>query len=459
MEDISIKGQWWLPEKPRKKYFGVLTYNHKSGGELSLEDTLGIDNFQIILGKSYDNKKITLHSGFNVSRKYHPSGKLTDRYVINNIFINKHFKVAGEISFDQLYFHVTYLDDWTENSCISVNYDRANRDCSIHASIVDPIKLYEDKNIKIELVTTSKYPSRVRIQKFASVSQKTYFKCSFLNKKANLEDSIFIVKCLQDFINIATVEPVFIDDLRGFSGKSKTSDSRISILTMSLLYKDISKTLDWPYMTFTRGDIDNKIEEYLGNWLTVYRSIEPVCFIYFDAIRSGRARSDIYFMTYIQSLEAHHRRVHNRTEMSKLDHKRRMGQILYKVPKRYHKWLKDKLAFSNEYTLKKRLLHIYEMHEPSLTKLHLDKQIFCRLAVNTRNYYTHYTKGTKKKILSGIKIYEYAEIFKFMMLLQLLSDIGFSSEAASNCVKNHYIYRQSYGSIETPNSYEATPCQ
>jgi hypothetical protein len=71
------------------------------------------------------------------------------------------------------------------------------------------------------------------------------------------------------------------------------------------------------------------------------------------------------FLNMVQALEAYHRRKEDMTQLDlpEKEHSMRVESIIGTVSPQYKEWLNDKLNYSNEISLRRRLkdiLHIYE---------------------------------------------------------------------------------------------------
>ncbi|MBU1679713.1 MAG: hypothetical protein KKD86_12835, partial [Bacteroidetes bacterium] len=121
-------------------------------------------------------------------------------------------------------------------------------------------------------------------------------------------------------------------------------------------------------------------------------------------------------------------------------HKKRLDTIYKNVSEEHLRWLKEKLLFSHEPSLKERLEEIIDSVENDvLLKVIGSKDEFIKAAKNSRNYYVHFSPSLKKKALVGGQLYHLSEKLKYLLIYCLLKDIGISENDISKVFsKNRY---------------------
>jgi hypothetical protein len=71
---------------------------------------------------------------------------------------------------------------------------------------------------------------------------------------------------------------------------------------------------------------------------------------------------DHKFLSLMQALETYHRRILGGNELSENHHNKRILEILTAVPDQYRQWLEEKLKYSNELSLRKRMKELLGRH-------------------------------------------------------------------------------------------------
>jgi hypothetical protein len=84
--------------------------------------------------------------------------------------------------------------------------------------------------------------------------------------------------------------------------------------------------------------------------------------LYFGIIHSSNMYVDHKFLSLMQALETYHRRILGGNELSENHHNKRILEILTAVPDQYRQWLEEKLKYSNELSLRKRMKELLGRH-------------------------------------------------------------------------------------------------
>ncbi len=152
---------------------------------------------------------------------------------------------------------------------------------------------------------------------------------------------------------------------------------------------------------------------------------------------------EFQFLSLIMALEVYHRRLIGNEDISTEEHEERVKQILNNTPDKYREWLKEKLKYSNEPSLRKRIKEIYDMLKNIgyVTDLIPKKKDFVDDVVNTRNYFVHYDQSLKNKALKGTKLYRLIQKLKVLVEICLLKEIGFLDTGIDNIYRQNRKYK------------------
>ena len=82
--------------------------------------------------------------------------------------------------------------------------------------------------------------------------------------------------------------------------------------------------------------------------------------LYFSTKNGARKYLDGKFLALAQGLETLHRRTSSELSMSESDFEKMLSEILDNCPPTHKEWLKMKLYFANELSLRKRLQDLFE---------------------------------------------------------------------------------------------------
>ena len=138
-------------------------------------------------------------------------------------------------------------------------------------------------------------------------------------------------------------------------------------------------------MVFKFQDIKEQLSMILNTWLFMYEKLEPAMNLYFSTINNEELYIDNKFLSFIQGLETFHRRTTDNLSISEREHQDRISKILDSVPEQYRNWLNEKLIYSNEPSLRRRLKELLEPFNDLFGTSNERKQLIDKFVV-TRNY-------------------------------------------------------------------------
>jgi len=447
IEEFEYKGIWWLPNKPKEQISGVFKFTPNEGAILDLIGSFKDTEPKIILGISSDGKKITLYKCFKTQSNLSILGFSTSSFYANMAFVGIHFQKTEDIKFKGLSVHYMYLDEWFNISgFVDIQYSSDEKEIVIKYELLKPIQaVINDYKIFLDIRVTP--PTLSIVQKEASIKQMVYIRVESSEEKP-FDEYLNIIYLIQNFLSLGITEPVYPLIVEGKTEMNKKI-IKINKETINYYYPPVKvygaldipkvpKTL-YPFdMLFTFRDISDKFEFFLKNWLEKADLLEPVYNLYFETLYSPRINLKHKFLSLLQAIESYHRRTMNNFEQPEKQHKKKIEEILNAVPHKHKDWLKDKLAYSNEPTLRKRLKDILKKFADVSNKFISDKKSFVEKVVTTRNYLTHYDETLKKQSAEGEELYHFTQNIKILLEICLLEELGFTSDNIKNLISNKY---------------------
>lgn len=196
-------------------------------------------------------------------------------------------------------------------------------------------------------------------------------------------------------------------------------------------------------MLFTSKDIECGFGEMLARWLAVHDEYRDILNLYFSIGRSSRMYLEHQFLSTVQALEGYQRRRFPGTELPDEEHAQRIEAILNTAPNQHRKWLEQKLAYSNELSLKRRLNCLTRfVGEPLVPWMPNAKKrdSFVKKVVDARNVLTHYSPHHPQKALASDTLFGMTEALSVMMQALLLREIGFSETEVMKLFENYQTY-------------------
>lgn len=454
---MEIKGFWWLPENPNLRLPGTLTFSPYKGFSLevqgSFEEISEMNKFltpDIILGFSRQGKNITLYKCFETSYKGHFPGILESIFSVNVGFIGVHFKQLSEIKFKKVSVKYNCLDEWLNISGFDITPKPEEKSVQIKYKLPRPIEIDLRNGLKIILEIRAKLPSISIVQKEACIKQESVLTFEF-PENIRFEDVHKYIYIFQNLLSLLTSEVVYPIKIFG------NSEKVVKSIQDKKLYEPIEIIYQLSSSLFNKGkrpihpfdmlcpyvSIQNKAEAIFNNWLEKVEILEPVFNLYFGTIYSGEMYLEFQFLSLVMALEVYHRRMIKNEDISSAEHEERIKQILSNTPDKYRDWLREKLKYSNEPNLRKRIKEIYNKLKNIgyVNDLIPKKKDFVDNVVNTRNYFVHYDRSLKDKSLKGTELYWLIQKLKVLVEICLLKEICFFDTEIDNIFQQNRKYK------------------
>lgn len=179
-------------------------------------------------------------------------------------------------------------------------------------------------------------------------------------------------------------------------------------------------------MLFTLQQILNK-KRVLRTWFKRAQDLEPVYNLYFGTFyQKGYLNNELLNLT--QALESYHRKTMVNLELPIKEHDKRINQILNSAPEAHKLWLKQKLKYSNEPTLRQRLRELWDKSPAAISAKLGAKNTFVGITVDTRNYWTHFGDDLKAKAATGEDLFYLVVKLRILIQTCLLQELGFNSK-------------------------------
>jgi len=452
IEEFEYKGIWWLPDKSEEKISGTFKFTPNEGAVLELigsfKDITGMNKMlkpEIILGISSDGKNITLHKCFETKSNLSFPGLLTSSFYANRAFVGAHFQKTKDIKFKSLSVHYLYLDEWFNVSGFDIQHLFDEKEVVIRYKLPEPTQAAID-DYKIFLDVRATGPTHSIVQKEASIKQRMYIRIEPSGEKS-FDEYLSIMYRIQNFLSLGITEPVYPLVIEGITEVNKVMiDDKTYNPPVKVYYRvsDIPmapKTLLPFDMLFTFKDISDRFEDFLKNWFKKTDLLEPVYNLYFGTLYNPRMYLEHRFLSLVQAIESYHRRTMKNFELSEEEHEKRIMEILNAVPHGHKKWLRNKLAYSNEPNLRRRLKEILEKFADVLDKFIPKKDSFINKVVTTRNYLTHYDEKLKEQSAEGEELYRLTQKLKILLEICLLKELGFTSDNIKSLISRNRRYQ------------------
>lgn len=440
MEELEFEGLWWLPETPEARVPGTVGFSPDSGASLDLLDSLKEPGNQfaalerelvqpeVILGVSSKGKPVTLWDCWERRKRVNLAGFTKTSFHADVVLVGAHLGSAEEARFKKMSAEYRHLDEWAGISGFGITIPE---DHTAHPMVIEhkrpaPVTAtVAGARIAIEIRAALRGSSGLVGE--ATIAQRTWASVEYPEGKSFGELS----RMLHRFRNLLTlgvgrtVEPLAVRGVVESDGGPP----------VEIHYRPAGggtspgKKIHRAEMLFVLDDLGEDFERFLGNWFEKTERLGPVYDLYFATAYGSPAYLDDRFLSLVQGVEAYHRRALGTLELPEEKHEERLGEVVEAAPEAHREWLRGKLAYSNEPSLRKRLLEIMrrdpEVMEPIFGSSGKERKGFVNKVVDTRNYLTHYDESKKDAAAVGRELYEVTERLKSVLEVCLLREVGF----------------------------------
>ena len=465
LEPFEHRGRWWLPDTPEPKVAGVLSFSQDEGGALELigllprpqsepdpktgEVTLpaGLLPRERIVGVAVDGRSFTLERCRAIA--WGLGGFVTENFAPDLILEGALYGPDEPVAFDDLRVRYTQLDAWVTTSGIAYDWKREGDTASgidIAFRLPEPVPVQlPNFEFEVDFSWTLKTAGTS-----ASLVQHAELKLAF-GEPIPVERCLDLVYQLRNFIALGVGRPVMPTAVRGVVRQAEAGEGHGSDAEQ---HRPIGVNIFYPLphvpevkeahpaeMLFTLADARDRFAQLVENWFAKQELLRPVFDLYFGAIYNRRAFLEQRFLSLTQAIETFHRRTSPATELPAEQHERRIQKILAGAPSEHQDWLSNKLTFSNELSLRRRLKDILSRCPEVVTKL-LNKKTFVHEVLNARNYLTHYDPSLEEKARRGMDLYPLTVQLQTLVEMCLLLELGFTCAEVDGLFERVNRYRE-----------------
>lgn len=437
-EELKESGYFWLPSIPDKRIPGILSI--LNGGEIKLElfgmfGTFNDDSRKIkrIVGHVEKMGFVTLDDCYYRTRSSRVDTSRTFDSILKSSFdVTRAFTgVAyreGEIPcFSTLTFSIERIDEWIGISGIEVDPQFETRAVTISYELPENIPLKLDNGMVL-LIAFSCQPPIPPASKEAKIVQTINF--HLISQDAReLDEFIFIAEKISTFMcfvvneivsldNVSTIFDAFHQDVR----KGLTEMISVNIYSHSWPYSK-DEPIGWSDMLFEFRAVRNNIDRLINNWIKSFEQCAPAFRLYFESQVKTHPYLEAKFLTLAQGLEVYHRRASDEKEMDETEFEELVTNLIEHCPGERTEWLRGKLRYGNEVSLRKRIKRLIEPFKDLFGNKKERKKLISQI-VDTRNYLTHHSS-----ISEDIKdLRTLCQKIEALFQLHFLLLIGFSRE-------------------------------
>jgi hypothetical protein len=446
LESFEYKGVWYLPDDPENKIGGMLRFSPEEGISLDLVGSFirftldrNREGHEIILGSTLVGKDVTLTGCYVLSHTHTTNRSLSAQsYQVTRAYVGPHYYSHDEIRFHALQVRYSNLDTWAGISGLNIDHPSSSDEVVIRYIPPVGIKLadLEDRTISLEFHYSAPFPGwglDVRTQ--VTLTQEAWIYITFSYDQP-WDKCWLAVRQVQQFLSLGVGQAVYLMRVRGLTDayRIRVDDGKQEYVPVDIYYKQSGdvltlKDLSAHDMFFVLGDMADEAPEIMGNFISRTELLKPAYDLYFAMLFGSRSYLEPRFLGIMQTLEIYHRLTKSSEELPKAQHRKRKRAILRTTPLEHRHWLSLRLQYSNEISLKTRILRLLE-HLPERVRDFIPDEIkFAVKASVTRNYLTHYNAALRAEAAKDEELYYLMEKVRLLFEICLLNELGFSEEA------------------------------
>ncbi len=401
-DSVEYSGLWWLPKNPENKIHGKLIYNPTERTILSLDGAFnaksryGENFYEIILGVSSDGKKITLKNCLQTKKniRHLPQRKeqyATSESAVSVFYVGCHFARKEDIKFTRLSVRYSQLEEWLGERPFDCKESKNEEGLSEH------IWKFTMPKAKEIILDKCKITISYGFSMGFGVSITPEFEAHVgisvdVGDEMHIDDFFPIVYHIKNFLSLAVGDEVSILAIKGTNKNLKDCE------TIQLSYSEEipkQRLFSSPFLPFQYNAISKRPEYFFQKWFNMVEKSKPTYDLYFGTVYNPHLYPTLTFLSFAQALESYHSRT--------FDGKTRKS-------------------------LRTRIKELFRKYGKLFSVFIDNRNKFTRKVVDTRNYYTHYSKHLEKRATKVLDLPFLSDKLRLMLIVILLKEIGFDDD-------------------------------
>jgi hypothetical protein len=457
VERYEKQGYWWLPINPEKRVAGTLVFGHDTDSHLQLLGSMqdGLDALkmmgrwgteyrpQIILGLSSDGKEYTLFDCLRMGASL--SAFVVESFYPSIVIEGRHFSSLDAIVLQQMTVRMAHFGEWyqrTGREIVFEDVDKDSRKTILTHQKPDNLSVtYEGGRIEFG------HDANIKFARFRGDFVISEEACFSVLPDRPLPLLVFLDEALPPilhFFNLGIGRTLTVLEFRGKAAldcDGKTDDEVRKAPLVKLYWKrpldEEDKELFPHDMVATCSDFGEGLQACFGAWLNAYEEIKPVMQLFFGRVLPREPISPNSFLNSVQAVEAYHRYRRDGLEFPETEYQKRLSRMLETIGEEYREWLAQKLQYSNEKGLRKRLKELLRERQGLFDVSDADIKRLANRATELRNFFTHYTDDKGADFGTAQELYLFGQLFKWVMIACLLEEMDISRARAHELIRRN----------------------
>jgi hypothetical protein len=456
-DSFTEEGYWWVPGAEDKQVAGTLMFDPENRTVLKL---LGVTRDldaslaavmsgghrpdDTIYGVTKKGKPVTLLRALNVQTSLNMPGIPTETWKSNLLVIGLHLSDEDKDDvFGKSYVRFDGIEQWLGHWPFTRDYDFEQKRLTIIADKPRETPFAEHTDFKVTSVGSI----------YSSNEPETHYSVEFYSQLGiepsspkSLNWHLSRAVRLQELASLCTGHHLTMlgFELQGPEEKIGDTVRPVEVHLYSALVNDYPETRPKHETPLISGhELVSFNSGAVQSWFDQYEIFNPAISLFFTVTGQKQMFTNIRLLLAIQALEVFHRRTVAAGIMSDEDFASFYDQLVGAVPDPRNKRMKEKLLgtcrYLNELSLGQRLRAIvadlttsFGHTPPAFSKRNI------RRLVDTRNYYTHFSRELEgKRIQSGSEMYWATRRIVLLLSLLFLQRLGVAAADLSRLLERH----------------------
>lgn len=443
MDNIQLKGYWWLPANESDQLPGVLSFTPEAGAVLELVGVFEKDKFknisehpEIILGISQTGKPVTLYRALQNSISWPVTGLGAVKYFAHVVFDGVHFETSDSIKFHKLLASYYDLDAWIDTYGFKIDL-KFNDNGQGHQSVIKyklpkSKKIVLDNGLNVGVTFSSHGPGWHRVQTEARITQDSFLFVESPDEERSFDELHKVLDRFAVLHQIASQRLVSPKAMSGYTNKNAheiDKDKPIYHPEVDIYFQPIevqtAQRQKIPQeMLFTYRDLRKR---QIQNWFSTYEKHSAHIYLYRSLIYSSHSFIETRFLNIAQALESLHSLLFNNYYIPQKQFNSRKQSVISSAPAKLRNWLEETIGNSNYKRFKEKIAELLKKKMFLFTKVLSDPDDFAKRVRDTRNEFVHQRKQ-KKSFDIHSELHYATIILTYLFEAYILQLIGFSQK-------------------------------
>lgn len=383
LRNVQYKGIWFTPDRRDRAFQGEVSFSEES--EISLE-AMGLppganwpDQIPTLLGVSGSGEEAALLTCGRVHMNEY--GAVAARYRAKYLLVSRHISALSKALFGDVAVSFSGLYGWAGELGPIIDYEVDSPRGRIDYQVPAPIVLFENDEYTVSI-------------EFELVCERSPDEGAHIQEKAVLRVRSAAPRDLDWFIKVIGTAQEFLTLTLGYGVRLLSAIGRTISLDQADVYFRPKYVLGnrgdsaWWRLQYQKRSV--RMKDLFTAWIEAPERLRSLCDPYFSIVFGPNLPPEERFLVLARALESYHRSFGTKWEMPPEQYKARLDEIMEHVPETYREWLGDKLRYSNEPTLRRRLKELVGRCEELLWLFEKDElKRLVSLVVQKRNELTH----------------------------------------------------------------------